>query len=177
MEVTASFPAELQSASAARHFAERKLEEWELPELLDATRLLVSELVINAVLHARTESTLTLACRSGVLRVEVSDGSTVPLARRSFSTTATTGRGLMILEALASRWGVEETAGGKTVWFELDVAHADTGTTAAGRARGDGQQAAAPVERADPPEVRGSRGTSKRTGGGGVSSRRLEGAS
>lgn len=127
MEDRATFPAELRSASEARHHAERVLRAWQLDEVADAARLLISELVINAVLHAGTESELVLRCAPGHLRVEVTDHSRVVPVRRPYSPTATSGRGMLILEDLADAWGVEVGDESKTVWFELAVPAADGG--------------------------------------------------
>ena len=121
MEDRSTFPAELRSASEARHHAEQVLREWELDAVADAARLLISELVINAVLHAGTESELVLRSRPGQLRVEVSDGSSAMPVRRPYSPTAPSGRGLLILEDLADSWGIDVGDGSKTVWFELAV--------------------------------------------------------
>lgn len=121
MEDRSTFPAELRSASEARHHAEQVLREWELGAVADAARLLISELVINAVLHAGTELELVLRSRAGHLRVEVTDGSSAVPVRRAYSPDSPTGRGLLILEDLADTWGTDVRDGSKTVWFELDV--------------------------------------------------------
>ena len=115
------FPAERESATAARRFAERTLHDWRCEALLESTRLLVSELVINAVLHAASPAHVRLRLADGRLRVEVSDDSPALPRRQPFSPTAPSGRGLRIVDALASDWGVEQRDGppGKTVWFEL----------------------------------------------------------
>jgi PAS domain S-box-containing protein len=78
----------------------------------------VSEVVTNAVLHAHTEIDLTVAVeRDGTVRVEVRDGSlNLPLPR-DYTETASTGRGLGLVEVLASSYGVHPHAHGKTVWF------------------------------------------------------------
>lgn len=134
MEDRSTFPAELRSASEARHHAEQVLREWELDEVADAARLLISELVINAVLHAGTESEMVLRCRPGHLRVEVTDGSSAVPVRRPYSPTSPSGRGLLILEDLADSWGIDVGDGSKTVWFELAVPVADRmGEDATGR--------------------------------------------
>jgi anti-sigma regulatory factor (Ser/Thr protein kinase) len=125
MEAQAAFPAELRSAAEARRFAERTLRDWGCEELVESARLLVSELIVNAVIHAHTAAELCMRCNGSVLRVEVSDGSSVAPRRRPYSPTATTGRGLMILEAVADHWGVEIGTGTKTVWFELDTTTVD----------------------------------------------------
>lgn len=121
MEDRTRFPPELRSAADARHHAERVLRAWDLDAVVDAARLLVSELVINVVLHAGTDAELVLRRDDGGLRVEVSDGSAQVPLRRSYAPSAPTGRGLLILDDLADDWGVEVGDGSKTVWFELRV--------------------------------------------------------
>lgn len=75
----------------------------------------------NAVLHARTEFTLRVERRNDAFRVEVADANPALPVRRDFSPLAPTGRGMVIISRLADRWGVEPTADGKVVWFELDA--------------------------------------------------------
>lgn len=107
------------SAALARLFVERTLGDWGCNGLLDASRLLVSELVTNAVLHARTDVELSVRLVPRGVRVEVSDGSSGAPVVRHYEDEAMTGRGLALVEELASTWGVDERAGGKTVWFEI----------------------------------------------------------
>lgn len=103
----------------ARRFVSGVLTSWGCEA--DDAALLVSELATNAVLHARSEFTVRLQVDRGRIRVEVVDrNSRVP----SFAVVppdAHSGRGLMLVQALASAWGVESHADdGKTIWFELD---------------------------------------------------------
>jgi anti-sigma regulatory factor (Ser/Thr protein kinase) len=95
------------------------LEQWHLDALVDTARLLTSELVTNAVLHARTDMVLTVEEREGGVRIAVTDHSPVSPALRRHSPTSTTGRGLRLLNQLADNWSVEDDNGGKTVWFTL----------------------------------------------------------
>ncbi|HEY6533251.1 MAG TPA: ATP-binding protein [Acidimicrobiales bacterium] len=118
-DARASFPPTLTSATDARHFAERVLDRWGLEDLRDTVRLLVSELVINAVLHAGTTITLCLRLDPDRLLVEVTDGSTSPPVLRVPGPSAPTGRGLQILASLSDEWGVDSLPVGKTVWFAL----------------------------------------------------------
>jgi len=85
---------------------------------------LLTEVVTNAVLHAGTPLRVVLEqdVSSGRLRCEVSDDSPARPRLRRHSTEATTGRGLQLLDRVASAWGVEPLAAGKTVWFEVDGA-------------------------------------------------------
>jgi hypothetical protein len=86
------------------------------PEGLDALRLLASEVVANVVVHARTSMQLRAWVEHGCVRIEVSDDLPPDPAVRPGDGEA---YGLRLVEALASRWGVDATPEGKTVWFEL----------------------------------------------------------
>jgi anti-sigma regulatory factor (Ser/Thr protein kinase) len=114
-------PCELTAGAAARHFLRQQLSSWELDTAhLDDALLLVSEVVANAVLHARTEIELTLrAADTGALRVEVYDDNSRLPTMAVPPDDATSGRGLQVIERLANRWGFERSRSGKTVWFEL----------------------------------------------------------
>jgi anti-sigma regulatory factor (Ser/Thr protein kinase) len=88
---------------------------------LDTATLLVSEVVTNAILHARTTVTLTVEVAGEVVRITVRDGSPIQPRIHSFAATSATGRGLRLLDRLAKRWGVDAdpATGGKVVWFEV----------------------------------------------------------
>lgn len=113
------------SAALARRYVRRVLRAIRMQALEEPAELGVSELVTNAVLHARTDITLTVrAMPSGRVRIEVTDSSPLPVQSRPLGAGATTGRGLQLVTAGASAWGIDELpvgAGpGKTVWFELN---------------------------------------------------------
>jgi anti-sigma regulatory factor (Ser/Thr protein kinase) len=115
-----SFGADLESTTAARRFAERTMTDWSVDESrYETARLLVSELVANAVTHAETEVVVQLDLSDERLRVEVQDGSGGQPRAGQPRPEDPSGRGLMIVEALADRWGVEASPPGKIVWFEL----------------------------------------------------------
>jgi anti-sigma regulatory factor (Ser/Thr protein kinase) len=86
--------------------------------------LCVSEVVTNAVLHARSAATMTVRRSADLLTIEVRDGDPTAPVRRPHSTTATTGRGLRILDDLTVRWGTRRVGPGKVVWFDFDLAAA-----------------------------------------------------
>lgn len=89
---------------------------------VDTALLLVSELVTNAVLHAKTAIGLTVAQRAGTVRVSVADDSPEGPVRRAATLDSFGGRGMTLIDTLATRWGVERHPGdGKTVWFELQA--------------------------------------------------------
>ena len=114
---------EPQSAGAARAWIREQLTVMGHPELVDSAQLATSELVTNAVLHARTRITLAVSDDDDEILIEVADTSNLRLAQTSAQTTpegglTTVGNGLHIIGALARRWGVRERNGqGKTVWF------------------------------------------------------------
>ena len=128
-QVVARFGPDGTSAGAARRFVSDTLASWSLLGLEELATLLVSELVGNVILHAGTELDVELRRSSGVLRVAVRDLSLVLPARKHYSRTSTTGRGLGLVEDLAMRWGVDRTTDGKAVWFELAEASAGATTT------------------------------------------------
>jgi len=107
------------SARAARQHVARVLEAGPLSDLVDTASLLVSEIVTNALLHAGTEIELSCTVERGSLCVQVRDSSTVAPSPRHYETAAMTGRGLGMVELLATEWGVDADERGKTVWFLL----------------------------------------------------------
>lgn len=82
--------------------------------------LAISEIVTNAVLHGREPITLRFVVSTTGLRVEVHDASPVSPAFSSLDQTAVTGRGLLLVSAVADSWGVDPDETGKTVWFAFD---------------------------------------------------------
>jgi anti-sigma regulatory factor (Ser/Thr protein kinase) len=105
------------SPSAARRWLADQLVGYPESMVADAA-LLVSEVVTNAVLHAGTTIEIAVHAREGV-RVEVADGSTVVPNAKGYVAEASTGRGLMLLEAMAAAWGVEVRPSSKVVWFDV----------------------------------------------------------
>ena len=126
IETRLSLPPEPASASRARSFVRETLAAWGAEELEEPATLLTSELVTNAVLHARSVTEVTLRLDDGELWVGVSDanaGSPVP---KRYGPEAATGRGLLLIERIASAWGTDTSPSGKVVWFRLA---ADAGGT------------------------------------------------
>jgi anti-sigma regulatory factor (Ser/Thr protein kinase) len=118
---TWQLPPTARSVPQARRHVASTLERWHLDDLVETASLLTSEVVTNAVLHARTAMTLTVEHDGDGVRVSVSDGSPVPPALRRHSDLATTGRGLRLLDQLADAWSVNDNKHGKSVWFTLST--------------------------------------------------------
>ncbi|MFD7485334.1 ATP-binding protein [Streptomyces mirabilis] len=118
-----------RGARLARLLTVQQLHEWGWPPscaVSESTALLVAELAANAVTHGRVQGrgfrlTLTVEV-SDTLRIEVTDprGDRPPLAGRSASPIDERGRGMLLVEALATRWGTEPwPPSGKVVWAEI----------------------------------------------------------
>src|SRR3954469_2935903 len=89
--------------------------------MLDRTQLLVTELTTNAVIHAHSPIRLSVMSEADHVRVEVRDDDPRPLgAPKRPDPQAESGRGLWLVDALATCWGVNGNERGKTVWFEVD---------------------------------------------------------
>jgi anti-sigma regulatory factor (Ser/Thr protein kinase) len=110
------------SAAQARGFIRSSLDDLAVPgpPLEDAV-LLTSELVTNALLHARGDIEIWLDSDGHRVRIEVRDrNSRLPVVP-TVQVDATSGRGLFLVETLAKDWGVDSRTDGKAVWFELQV--------------------------------------------------------
>jgi anti-sigma regulatory factor (Ser/Thr protein kinase) len=112
-------PPEPASATQARRLAREQLASICAPDALDTVALLVTELVTNAILHARTPLQLQIETLPNHVRLCVEDTSDLQPELRNYSADAVTGRGLALVEALASSWGVDATPSGKVVWCDV----------------------------------------------------------
>lgn len=112
-------PAGPRSPGEARRFVVGILQAWGRDDLEPGGELLATELVTNAVLHARTSMVVTLSGSGDSVRLAVRDGSLVVPAQRHYGVAATTGRGLHLVAVLGHTWGVESYPDGKTVWVDL----------------------------------------------------------
>lgn len=116
-----ALPDDESSPARCRSFVRAALEAWGQGGSVDDALILVSELSSNVVVHAGTPMTLNVAYDSdrGLVRIEVGDGSSTIPSVQDRGRLSTSGRGLRLVDALASTWGVRPFAGGKVVWFEL----------------------------------------------------------
>jgi anti-sigma regulatory factor (Ser/Thr protein kinase) len=118
-------PANPSSPASARAFISTALRKCEVaPETVDIARLLTSELVTNAVVHARTPMVVSVRVTDRRVRIEVEDRDVSAAQPRGSYVTDDRGRGLTIVSRLARDWGVERHADRKTVWFELRATRA-----------------------------------------------------
>jgi anti-sigma regulatory factor (Ser/Thr protein kinase) len=116
-----TLPHTLEAPGLARRYVAARSAAWPA-DLVDLTVLLTSELVTNAVVHGRGPIQLLLLDDGDRLRVEVGDGEPrLPDGPGKPADLDISGRGLMILDRLADRWGSHSrrTPPGKVVWFEV----------------------------------------------------------
>jgi hypothetical protein len=105
-----------EAPAAARHFAVATLNAWGAGDLAGDVALVVTELAANAIVHARSAFTVILSVHEGVLRISVRDAGPLDGA----VLRAAPLHGLAVVDAMASRWGVESLGNaGKTVWVDL----------------------------------------------------------
>jgi anti-sigma regulatory factor (Ser/Thr protein kinase) len=116
------------AAAQARAQVRAAIRGWDIPVDPDVAILLTSELVTNAITHGTGEPvTLSVTGDGGQLRVEVHDTSCeLPLIAEAPG-DAETGRGLMLVASLSTKWGFYLTPGGKAVYFTLGSGPAGAG--------------------------------------------------
>lgn len=119
--VRTSLEPSLTSVGAARRFVRDVLITRQVRgETVDTVELLTSELVTNALVHARAAEELVVCVEASLIRIEVTDSVPQPPVRQTVPPDAPHGRGLAIVDALARDWGVApEGVGGKRVWFNV----------------------------------------------------------
>ncbi|MEU6021079.1 SpoIIE family protein phosphatase [Micromonospora sp. NPDC047134] len=131
-------PADRRTPAAARAVVRSVLAEANLDELLNEALLLTTELSTNAVEHARTELDVEVSADATGLTVTVSDFAAGPVddltvggrnAATEITEVAERGRGLLLVDHFASRWGTTYLPSGKGVWFRLDRHHPEDGAT------------------------------------------------
>ncbi|WP_425442576.1 ATP-binding protein [Streptomyces colonosanans] len=135
--LTTQFTSSPRGASLARRFSVRRMEGWGFPPASDvscAVALVVGELAANAVQHGRVQGRdfslrLVLDEVSGLVRIEVADAATTkrpPQGPPSSYPDGESGRGLLLVDVLAVRWGsTPRHPVGKTVWAEVSTTAAE----------------------------------------------------
>jgi anti-sigma regulatory factor (Ser/Thr protein kinase) len=110
---------QLTDSADARGFVRERLRGYS-DEIVQMAELLTTELVTNALVHGAYDPIVSIEADGDRVRVEVYDSDpNVDLTPQWGDPRRTSGRGLAIVEALATSWGVEEKWNGKIVWFDL----------------------------------------------------------
>jgi PAS domain S-box-containing protein len=119
--LTADLPALPSSVPDGRAFLHKALASWDCTACADEALLLLSETLTNAVQHAEGPISVHLCRTATDLTVEVSDHSPHLPQPRIAAEDEESGRGLILVRALAESWGVRPTDEGKTTWFTLKL--------------------------------------------------------
>ncbi|MFC8428023.1 ATP-binding protein [Streptomyces sp. NPDC057253] len=123
-EFSAILPGLEESAEIARQLVRATLNAWEMEHLTDSGVLVVTELVANAVQHTNSCYIRVVASRSNprFVRIGVVDNARMlPEMNKPGAELLTSGRGLLLVDALCERWGTDMYRLGKEVWGELPV--------------------------------------------------------
>ncbi|HRD61308.1 MAG TPA: response regulator [Nocardioides sp.] len=119
---SAEFDADVRTVPEVRDWVRHTLERWGVTAEPDEALLVATELAANAVLHAGTSYQVRLSAAPGLLRIEVADDGAGTPEPQPFSSTAESGRGVVLVSALATSWGIETEGGpGKVTWAELSL--------------------------------------------------------
>ncbi|MCC9742099.1 ATP-binding protein [Streptomyces sp. MNU89] len=116
-----TLPRQPESAAPARRLVRAACAAWRLDDLAEDGATIVSELVANAVQHARRDSIRVVVERPETARVRIGvvDFSKAPPVHKASGPEDEGGRGLALVSALAEDWGTEPLPWGKQVWAEL----------------------------------------------------------
>lgn len=115
-------PAHPAAPGAARAMVHEVCDEWDVAAVDEGAALIVTELVTNALVHARTSCRVTLTVDERGLRVGVRDYRVGPHPRpRPVDVTGEGGRGLHLVAMIAGTWEVRDHPDGKTVWALLPL--------------------------------------------------------
>jgi anti-anti-sigma regulatory factor len=109
----------VEAPKMARELATHAWWDWGLAGRPSSVQVLASELVTNGVRHARTPLGFSMTLRGKTVRLSVQDWAPAPVRQRSPAESDLQGRGLIVVEAIASRWGSVPLGEGKVVWAEL----------------------------------------------------------
>lgn len=106
----------------AREQLTRALADWGLTgEAGEPAQLVVTEMLSNAIDHARAPIRIAVRFTGESVRVEVHDASAEPPRQQPHDPSRLRGRGLQMVDALSSKWGWTNDAGGKTVWADVSI--------------------------------------------------------
>ena len=117
----AEFASDPACVPAGRRFVAARLDDWACSHVTETATLLTSEILTNAVVYGLGPVKLRLRRTDTEVAVIVSDRSRQLPQPRLAGPTDESGRGLNLLEVLATSWGARATADGKDVWFTLTV--------------------------------------------------------
>jgi hypothetical protein len=119
--LSVDLPNDKRAPAAAREFLRAALPTWTLDGTEKVIELLTDELVGNVVRHVGAPMQLRAYGHPSSVRIEVDDPSTERPVLQDPDPLADHGRGILLIAALATKWGIDVRGDGKTVWFEIDA--------------------------------------------------------
>jgi anti-sigma regulatory factor (Ser/Thr protein kinase) len=108
------------SATLARRFTTGTLRRWGLDHHVEEAALIATELTANVITHTRSHPEIMVSTDGSTTRIAVTDQSGQQVEKHQFQSDTVSGRGLTLVDALASEWGSTPTPDGKMVWADLD---------------------------------------------------------
>ena len=114
-----------EAVAAVRRFVTEVLTRWREHDLVTDATLVASELATNAVLHASSPFRVSVDRSVGVICISIQDSTSDPAEPQDASHHDGSGRGMLIVEAIARRWGSDSLPTGKVVWAELATTSTD----------------------------------------------------
>jgi len=108
---------DVRSLGEGRRFVEKTLREWSIDEeTIGPVMLVANELIANAIVHAHSAPVVSLSGTGDDLLLRVADEAGGLAVTRRATPGDDGGRGLLLVEALGDRWGVDASESGKSVW-------------------------------------------------------------
>ncbi|MFK4245120.1 ATP-binding protein [Micromonospora chokoriensis] len=118
--LTADLAPAVEAARQARELVTAGCRRWGVPTLIDPACIAITEMVNNVVAHARTPMTVRLAPQDSTLHLAVRDHSShLPMFAGLSPPDRAGGRGLLLIDTVARRWGSSSVGDGKVVWCVL----------------------------------------------------------
>ena len=122
--VHVALPSTLDAAGYARSLLTRTCDHLP-PAAVEAARVVLTELVVNAVEHGSPPIRCHMQCDDDGLHVEVSDAGPAAPVHRDAASDEEGGRGVALVARLSRSWGVRPATAGKTIWAHITTHHAE----------------------------------------------------
>jgi anti-sigma regulatory factor (Ser/Thr protein kinase) len=104
---------------AVRRFVADVLRGWGVDQLVGVSQIIACELATNAMMHARSPFRLSITRNPAAIELAVRDATTLRPETRQIDPNRPGGRGLVLVDRIAQRWGSRDEVDGKTVWAVL----------------------------------------------------------
>jgi anti-sigma regulatory factor (Ser/Thr protein kinase) len=121
MAVLTDLADNVSACGDGRRFVAEYLARWQVPaQVSGKAALLTSELIANAIQHAPPPLCLQISVDAGLVRVQMHDSCALAPTLTHPDVNSIGGRGVWLIDTLATRWGFHQQSPGKEVWFEIN---------------------------------------------------------